>query len=55
LKTFGPDEDSKDCDGNPFEEDEEALSEGAGDNFCIEDITESTAIVNKRKNKASTK
>lgn len=54
MKTFGPDEDSKDCDGNPFEEEEEALSEAAADH-THEDITESTAVCNKRKNKANAK
>jgi hypothetical protein len=54
LKTFGPDEDSKDCEGEPLEEEEEQGSE-PHDNFSRptnEDISESTAVCNKRKNKA---
>lgn len=57
LKTFGPDEDSKDCEGEPFEEEEEQASE-PHENFSRltnEDISESTAVCNKRKNKAASK
>ena len=57
MKTFGPDEDSKDCDGEPFEEEEEPLSDGH-EEFSPptnEDISESTAVCNKRKNKAANK
>jgi hypothetical protein len=54
LKTFGPDEDSKECEGEPLDEEEEQGSE-PHDNFSRptnEDISESTAVCNKRKNKA---
>jgi len=57
LKTFGPDEDSKDCEGEPFEEEEEQASEPHENlsRLTNEDISESTAVCNKRKNKAASK
>ena len=57
MKTFGPDEDSKDCEGEPFDEEEEPGSE-ALENYSaptIENISRSTAVCNKRNNKVAQK
>ena len=50
MKTFGPDEDSKDCEGEPFDEEEEPAREAPENHSpqTNEDISESTAVCNKR-------